>query len=146
RVLATRFPAQYFFGVSDASAPNFAGIAQLHFVFAGVKIRRLLCSARDDDTVITGSFKPSSEVTAGGRAAESGAPRCAKVDEARLGATRRQPRSGNRTGHADNDVLRVVGIDVEWQLVKQHVLCEQLSAPILAEQRLFRKVQIGECS
>jgi hypothetical protein len=144
RVLATRFPAQYFFGVSDAFAPNFAGIAQLHFVFADVKIGRLLSSAGDDDAIITGGFQRSSEVTAGGGAAESVARRRTEIDKARLGSTWCQPRPGNRTGHADNDVFRVVGVDVQWQLIEQHVFGEELSTPILAEDRLFGEIQIGK--
>src|SRR6266436_895157 len=120
------------------------GSAKLHFVFADVKIGRLLSSAGDDDAIITGGFKRSSEVTAGGGAAESVASRWTEINKAHLGTTRRQPGSGNRTGHTDNDVCRVVGVNVQWQFIEQHVFGEQLSTPILAEQQLFGEIQIGK--
>src|SRR4249919_3556278 len=125
-------------------APNTAGVAQLYFVFADVKIGRLTRSARDDDAVVAGRLQGSSEITAGGGPAESVTGRRTKIDEARLGASRSQTCSGNRTGHTDDDVLQVIGIDLERQLVEQHILRKKLTTPILAEQWFFGKVQIGK--
>ena len=144
RVLMTDFRPQGIFGMADAFAPNIAGVAQLDFVFADVKIGRLIRPARDDDAVVAGGLQRSSEITAGGGSAESITGRRTEIDEACLGAARSQTGSSNRTGHADDDVLRVIGVDVERQLVEQYVFREKLSAPILAQQRLFGEIQIGK--
>ena len=146
RILMAGFFAQRLFGVPDAFAPDIARVAQLDFVFADVKILGRLRRAGDDHAVIAGGFERRAEIAAGGAAAEGVVSGRAQVNETHLGAAGSKTGAGDRTGHADDDVPGIIRIDIERQLVQQHVLGEQLAAPIFSQLRLFGEIQIREFS
>ena len=124
RVRVAGLGAQHFFGFARALTPDAPGVAQFDLVFAKVKIRWLLRCAGNNQAVVTRRFERRSEVAAGGGAAEGVAGRGTEIDETRLRPAGRKTRAGDWTGHANDDVLCVVGVDVGWQLVEQDVFGE----------------------
>src|SRR5262249_37637347 len=55
-----------------------------------------------------------------------------------------KPGAGTGTGHTDDDIFRGERIDGSRQFIEKHILREKLAAPILSQERLFRKIQIGK--
>ena len=124
RVRVAGLGAQHFFGFARSFTPDAPGVAQFDLVFADVKIHRLRRRAGNNQAIVTGRFERRSEVAAGGGAAEGVAGRGTEIDETRLRPAGRKTRAGDWTGHANDDVLCVVGVDVGWQLVEQDVFGE----------------------
>jgi hypothetical protein len=146
RVLVTGFGAQQIFGCAYAFAPHFACVAEFNLVFADIEIGRLCCGAADDHAVVAGGFERRAKVATGGGSAQGIAGRWAEIDKAGLRTTRSKTSAGDRTGHADDDVLRIVRIDAERQFIEQNEFRHELSAPILPQQRLLGNIQVGELS
>src|SRR5919108_2518328 len=144
RVLVANLGAKHVFGIARAFAPHAPGIAQFNRIFANVEIGWLRRGARDDDTVIARGFQRGAEIAAT-RAASQGIARCrTEINETYLSAARRKARTRDWPRHADNDVLWIVGIDIQRQLVEKHILREELAAPVFAQKDFFGEIEFDE--